>query len=119
MVGPQHLVAVARLDGFKRSSTGMIRGEGVVILWVPILRQNRMAKGAGDAVDHRHHLLSAWYSEGASVTEVILYVNHQQNVAISNLHPHALSKLYRHRNSFAESDCSDGMRSHRSRDLLA
>jgi hypothetical protein len=71
----------------------MIRSEGVVILWVPILGQNRMAKGAGDAVDHRHHLLSARYREGAPIAEVILYVDHQQNIAICKLDPHLLETI--------------------------
>jgi hypothetical protein len=48
-----------------------------------------MAKSAGDAMDHRHHLLSARYRESAPIAEVILYVDHQQNIAICNLHTHA------------------------------
>jgi hypothetical protein len=49
----------------------------MVILWVPILGQNRMVKGAGNAVDHRHHLLTVRYGEGSPIAEVILYIDHQ------------------------------------------
>src|ERR1700734_1534764 len=40
MIGPEHLVAVVRLLGLKRISSLMIRGEGVMIRWMPVLGQD-------------------------------------------------------------------------------
>ena len=67
----------------------MIRGKGVVVSWVPVLGQNYMLEGAGDAMDDRHHLLAARHCEGASIAELILHVNHQQNIPICKVEIHA------------------------------
>src|ERR1700733_254617 len=93
VVGPKHMQAMDGFDGFKRISAMMIRSEGMVILRVPILGQNRMAKGTRDAMDHRHHFLTARYREGAPITKVILYVDHQQNIAICNFYGHLLETI--------------------------
>ncbi len=63
----------------------MVRGERMMITGVPVLGRNHMGEGASDPVDHRHHFLPARHGESPSIAEIILYVNHQQNVAIRNL----------------------------------
>jgi hypothetical protein len=68
----------------------MIRGEGMMIARVPVLGQNHMAKDAGDPIDHRHHLLAARHGKSASIAEVILYIDHQQNVAVKEFDAHFL-----------------------------
>jgi hypothetical protein len=83
MIGPEHLLAMARGDSFKRLASWMIGSKRVVIPWVPVLGQDHMAEGTGDAMDYRHYVLATWYSQGAPVTEVILHVDHQQNVTVN------------------------------------
>jgi hypothetical protein len=61
----------------------MIRSKRVVIPWVPVLSQDHVAEGSGDAMDHRHNILATRYRQGAAITEVILQVDHQQNVAVN------------------------------------
>src|ERR1700677_3898923 len=89
MVGPQHLLAVSRRHGFKRSSPGMMRSKGMMIWWMPILGHDQVAKERGHAMDHGNHLLAAGHGEGASITEVILYVDHQQHIAVNQLYTHS------------------------------
>ena len=69
----------------------MMGGKGVVVPWVPVLSQNHMTEGAGNAMDHRHNLLAARYSKSASIAEVILHVDHQQNVAVNQFYAHLSS----------------------------
>ena len=88
MVGPQHLLAISRLNGFEGKASGMIGGEGVMIARVPVLGQNHMAEGGGNPIDHRHHFLAARHSKSASIAEVILHVDHQQNIAVCKLDAH-------------------------------
>ena len=71
----------------------MIRGEGVMILWVPVLGQDHMREGGGNAMDHRHHVLAARDSKRASITEVILHVDHQQDITVSKLDRHLLKTI--------------------------
>ena len=66
----------------------MIRSKRVVVPWVPILGQNHMAESAGDAMDHWHHFLAPWYRKGASIAEIILHVDNQQNVAVNQFYAH-------------------------------
>jgi hypothetical protein len=39
-------------------------------------------------MDHGHHVLAAGHREGASITEVILYVDHQEHIAVNQLNTH-------------------------------
>ena len=64
-----------------------------MIARMPVLGQNHMAEGVGDAVDHRNHVLAARHGKCASIAEVILHVNHQQNVAVCKLDRHALETI--------------------------
>ena len=54
-----------------------------MVLWVPVLGQNDMRKEAGDPMDDGNHFLAAWHRESTTVTEIILYIDHQQNVAVN------------------------------------
>jgi hypothetical protein len=54
-----------------------------------------MAKDAGDPIDHRHHFLAARYGKSATIAEIILYVDHQQNVAVKEFDAHPLSSFPR------------------------
>ena len=60
----------------------MIRSEGMMIPWVPVLGQDHVAKARGNPMDHRHHILAARHRQRPSIAEVILHVDHQQNVAV-------------------------------------
>jgi len=93
MIGPEHMFPKTRLKQVERNSSLMVGSEGMMITRVPILGQNCMAKGARDAMDHRHHFLTARYREGAPIAKVILYVDHQQNIAICNFHGHLLETI--------------------------
>jgi hypothetical protein len=89
MVGPQHVCTMRSLDHFERMVSGVIGGEGVMVAGMPVLGQNHMAEGVGDPVDHWNHFLAARHGQSASVAEVILHVDHQQNVAVYKLDCHA------------------------------
>ena len=56
---------------------------------MPVLGKDHMLKEPGHPMDHRHHILAARYREGASITEVILYVDHQQHIAVNQLYTHS------------------------------
>src|SRR5450755_3571256 len=71
MVGPEHLLAMTRRYSFKRRASRMIGSKRVVIAWVPVLGQDHMAEGSGDAMNHWHNILATRYRHGAPITEVI------------------------------------------------
>jgi hypothetical protein len=91
MVGPEHLLAMTRRYGFKRRASRMIGSKRVVVPWVPVLGQDHMAEGPGDAMDHRHNILAARYRQGAPITEVILHIDYKQNVAVNQFQSHRSS----------------------------
>jgi hypothetical protein len=62
----------------------------MMILWVPVLGHDQVLKEPGQPMDHGHHILAAWHREGASITEVILYVDHQHHVAVNQFYTHSL-----------------------------
>jgi hypothetical protein len=41
-------------------------------------------------MDHRHHVLAARYSKRPPIAEVILHIDHQQDITVSKLDRHLL-----------------------------
>ena len=68
----------------------MIRSEGMMILWMPVLGHDHVAKQRSHPMDHRYHLLAPRNRERASITEVILHVDHQQHITVNQLYTHSL-----------------------------
>jgi hypothetical protein len=69
----------------------MIGSKRVVVPWVPVLGQDHVAEGSGNAVNHRHNILATWYRKCPTVAEVILHIDYQQNVAVNQFHSHVSS----------------------------
>ena len=68
----------------------MIRREGMMILRMPVLGHDHMAKEPGQPMDYGDHVLAARHREGPSITEVVLYVDHQQHIAVNQFYSHLL-----------------------------
>ena len=50
---------------------------------MPVLRQHDVREFFRQAVDQRHHLVAARHRQIAAGTEVVLYIDDQQDVALS------------------------------------
>jgi hypothetical protein len=55
---------------------------------MPILRQHHMAKAAGEPIDRRNNFVAFGNGKLAARTEVVLDVDHQEDVALFNLNRH-------------------------------
>ena len=80
VVRPQDLRAVAKLNGFIGISVGMAGGKGKVPARMPVLGENHMREPLCQSIDERHDLVAARDRERAAGTEVVLNVDHQQNI---------------------------------------
>src|SRR4029079_7909837 len=84
MVRPQHLRAIAQLDGLERLLAVVLGGEGDVIGRVPVLRQDNILKALGDRIDERHDRIALFNRQTAARGETVLYVDDQQRIAVSD-----------------------------------
>ena len=52
---------------------------------VPILGQHHVLEARGQAVDQRHDLVAARHRKAAAGAEIVLDVDHQQDVAVADV----------------------------------
>ncbi len=52
--------------------------------WMPILRQHDVFKVFRQLVDNRHDLITARYGKRAAGAEIVLYVNHDEDVTVAD-----------------------------------
>src|SRR5438876_7976898 len=88
MIRPQNLRPIGERDGLERAPAGMRRCKRVVAGRVPILRQHHLAETPGEAIDDRHDVVAMRDGKLAARTEVVLDVDDQQDVAVSNWSGH-------------------------------
>src|ERR1700760_3210642 len=93
MIGPEHLLAMTSFYRFERRASRMIGSKRVVIPRMPVLGQDHMAEGPGDAMDHRHDILAPGNRQGAPITKVVLHINDKQNVTLNQFQGHGSSSL--------------------------
>jgi hypothetical protein len=62
---------------------------------MPILRQDHMAQAAGEPIDRRHDFVAFGDGKPAAGAEVVLDVDHQQDVTFSNRDCHLHSAAVR------------------------
>src|SRR5262249_52482261 len=93
VVRPQHLPAVIDLDGVVRALLRVIGGEGYVVRWMPVLGQNDVGEFFGNAVDRRHDLLPARHGQRAAGAEIVLDVDHKQDIPVGDLHGWSFLRL--------------------------
>lgn len=84
MIRPENLRPIRDLDDLIRLSPGMCGGERRVPSRVPILSQQYMLETAGKPVDQRYDLIAARDAESGSRTEIVLNVDHKQDIARPN-----------------------------------
>src|ERR1700761_3424461 len=65
----------------------------MMVAWVPVLGQDHMLERRRNAVDHRHYFLSSGDSQCSAIAEVILHVDHEQNITVCKLDPHGLETI--------------------------
>jgi hypothetical protein len=84
VIGPEHLRAVRHRNGFERLLAWMRRRKRTVPARVPVLRQDDVRKASGKVVDDRHDLIAIRNRKRPAGTKIILYVDDQQDVAVTN-----------------------------------
>jgi hypothetical protein len=65
-------------------------GEGDVLGWVPVLREDDVGEFFGESVDDGNHLVTVCYGQVAPGHEVILNVNDEEGVAGLEVHGHLM-----------------------------
>src|SRR5689334_19980357 len=74
----------------------MRRRKRTVSRWMPVLRQRHMAEAFCKLVDDRHHSVAVTNRQRAARAEVILHVDHKEQVVGLDLHvPFVANALFR------------------------
>src|SRR5262249_1228037 len=84
MVGPQNLWSVIDDDSFVGFLAGMRRCKRQMVRRMPILGEHDVIKVICKTVDQRHYLMPARYRKASSRTEIILQVDCDQHVSITD-----------------------------------
>ena len=61
---------------------------------MPILGQDDVWKPSGESIDDRDHLIAARNRKSAARAEIILNIDHKQNVAVATCHAAHLVMLH-------------------------
>src|SRR5262245_10238092 len=81
VIRPQDLLSIVDGDGLEWTLAPVRRCKRAVAGGMPILRQHHVPEARCDAIDDRHDFVAARNGKLAARTEVVLDVDHQQDVA--------------------------------------
>src|SRR6266852_3362864 len=76
VIGPQHLLAVGKLDRVEGLPPGMRSRERLVSWRMTVLRQHHVCEALRERVDDRHDLVALLNREPAAGAEVVLDIDH-------------------------------------------
>jgi hypothetical protein len=81
MVRPEGLQPVAEIYLLERHAAWVLAGEGLMLRWVPILRQHDQIIIPREPIDRANHAITIGHCQRAALTEIPLNVRYQQNAA--------------------------------------
>ena len=86
VVRPQRLLSIGRCDAIVGLAAIVCTGKRNVPRRVPVLRKQNVPKPRSDLLNHRNHFIAVRNCKRAARTKVILYINDEQDIRVTNLH---------------------------------
>ena len=86
VIGPERLGAVAQFDFVEGVFAGVSGGEGGMRGRVPVLREDDVLELWRNPVNHGNDRIAVCNGQCPSGAEVVLYVDHDENVLLGDLH---------------------------------